>query len=382
MAYPLRALGRYGHNQLRSLATSLRSGWWFDQYSNATPYRYEELEPTPNVKHILTMGDLSKDEVVDIMKVAVEMKKSVKSHEALRQQASTSRWGQHYTGNDRFSDILKGCSLLTLFEMPSLRSRIALEVGMQQLGGQAIFYSVGESTLGQKESLEDVSKVLSRTCNGISARVLSRNATRALAANATIPVLNALDDYAYPTQMLADLLTIIEHKGTWDGITMAFSGDLENNVTYDLMRTASLMGFNLNLVGAGEIPKSVWSECESMRTRTDSAIKMFETTEEAIKDVDVVYCDTWMSYRISPSEMESRTKLFMPYQVTAERMKLAKPDCVFMNCLPAARGMEQTAEVIDGPQSIVFDQAENNLHALKALLVYIMAPARFKRCMP
>jgi len=328
------------------------------------------------------MGDLSKDEVVDIMKVAVEMKKSVKSHEALRQQAPTSRWGQHYTGNDRFSDILKGCSLLTLFEMPSLRSRIALEVGMQQLGGQAIFYSVGESTLGQKESLEDVSKVLSRTCNGISARVLSRNATRALAANATIPVLNALDDYAYPTQMLADLLTIIEHKGTWDGITMAFSGDLENNVTYDLMRTASLMGFNLNLVGAGEIPKSVWSECESMRTRTDSAIKMFETTEEAIKDVDVVYCDTWMSYRISPSEMELRTKLFMPYQVTAERMKLAKPDCVFMNCLPAARGMEQTAEVIDGPQSIVFDQAENNLHALKALLVYIMAPARFKRCMP
>jgi len=177
--------------------------------------------------------------------------------------------------------------------------------------------------------------------------------------------------------MCADLLTIFEHKGSLTNLTMAYMGDLENNVTYDLMRTAALMGYNLNLAGAGEIEKAVWKEVNGLAEKSGSKVTVSPTAQEAIAGVDVVYCDSWMSYGIPKDEEEARKKLFMPYQVTTELMKLAKPDAIFMNCLPAARGMEQTAEVIDGPQSVVFDQAENRLHAQKALLVFLIAPKRF-----
>merc|ERR1719313_3128673 len=285
------------------------------------------------------------------------------------------------TGYDRFSDTLKGYSLLSLYEKPSLRTRVSLDVGMHQLGGQAIFYSIADSPLGKKESIEDTGKVLSRMCQGITARVSTRHSVRALASVAEVPVINALDDFAHPMQMLADLLTIIEHNGTWEGITMAYFGDLENNVTYDLMRLAAVMGFNLRLGGAGDIEPSVLEECKKFQDKSGSKIDVCKTAQEAMANVDVVYCDSWMSYGIPKEEEEARKALFMPFQVNGELMKLAKKDCIFMNCLPAARGMEQTAEVIDGPQSVVFDQAENRLHAQKALLVYLMAPRRFAEIM-
>eukprot|EP00420_Gonyaulax_spinifera_P030694 CAMPEP_0197877210 /NCGR_PEP_ID=MMETSP1439-20131203/5972_1 /TAXON_ID=66791 /ORGANISM="Gonyaulax spinifera, Strain CCMP409" /LENGTH=374 /DNA_ID=CAMNT_0043496541 /DNA_START=77 /DNA_END=1201 /DNA_ORIENTATION=+ len=352
---------------------------WLGQYDNATSFlytrgkrqlvRHESEGPAPSLpcRHLLTMCDLSKKEVVDIMRVALAMKESRKAF--------------FETGFDRFSDTLKGYSLLTLFEKPSLRTRISLEVGMHHLGGNAIFYSISDSPLGVKESIEDTGRVLSRMCQGITARVQTRPAVRALAHVSTIPVINALDDYAHPMQMLADLLTIIEHKGTWEGMTMAYFGDLENNVTYDLMRTAALMGYNLNLAGAGEIEDKVWAEVKKLSETSGSKVTVFKTAQEAVADVDVIYCDSWMSYGIPKDEEEARKKLFMPFQVNAELMKLAKPDCVFMNCLPAARGMEQTSEVIDGPQSIVFDQAENRLHAQKAMLVFLLAPKRFSQIM-
>lgn len=190
-------------------------------------------------------------------------------------------------------------------------------------------------------------------------------------------MINSLDDYAHPLQMLADLLTIMEHKGTWEGITMAYFGDLENNVTYDLMRMAALMGYSLNLAGAGEIESSVWDECKELQKLSGAQIRVFKSAKDAMRGVDVVYCDSWMSYGIPKEEEDARKALFMPFQVNASLMKLAKPDCIFMNCLPAARGMEQTAEVIDGPQSVVFNQAENRLHSQKALLVFLLAPKRF-----
>jgi len=223
---------------------------------------------------------------------------------------------------------------------------------------------------------------LSRMCQGITARVMSRTAVRALAHVSSVPVINALDDYAHPLQMLADLLTIIEHKSTWEGLTMTYLGDLENNVTYDLMRLASLMGFNLHLAGAGEVEPKVWEEVKKLQGasqagKTPSVVRTFPTAQEAVKDVDVIYCDSWMSYGIPKEEEDARKAMFMPFQVDAALLKLAKPDCIFMNCLPAARGMEQTADVIDGPQSVVFDQAENRLHAQKAVLVYLLAPKRF-----
>eukprot|EP00928_Gymnodinium_smaydae_P072391 TRINITY_DN55765_c0_g1_i1.p1 TRINITY_DN55765_c0_g1~~TRINITY_DN55765_c0_g1_i1.p1 ORF type:complete len:372 (+),score=89.40 TRINITY_DN55765_c0_g1_i1:63-1178(+) len=352
---------------------------WLLQYDNATSFLYTrslkrkhtdmstaEPYPIPSkfpARHCLTMCDLSQDEVLDLMRVALAMKESRRAFPD--------------TGYDRFADTLKGYSLLTLFEKPSLRTRVSLEVGMHQLGGQAIFYSIGDSPLGVKESIEDTGRVLSRMCQGITARVMSRKPLRNLAQVSEIPVINALDDYGHPMQMLADLLTIIEHKGSLKGMTMAYFGDLENNVTYDLMRTAALMGYNLNLAGAGEIEKAVWTEVKNLAAKTGSKVQTFEKAADAMKNVDVVYCDSWMSYGIPKDEEEARKKMFMPFQVTAELMKLAKPDCIFMNCLPAARGMEQTAEVIDGPQSVVFDQAENRLHAQKALLVFLMAPRRF-----
>merc|ERR1712187_888771 len=155
-----------------------------------------------------------------------------------------------------------------------------------------------------------------------------------------IPVINALDDYGHPMQMFADLLTIIEKKGSVEGLTMAYFGDLENNVTYDLMRTAAIMGYNLNLAGSGDVEKGVWDECEKHQTNTGSKIVRFDTAQEAMKNVDVVYCDSWMSYGIPKDEEEKRIAMFMPFQVDAELLKLADKDCIFMNCLPAARGME------------------------------------------
>jgi len=353
---------------------------WLGQHDNATSFLYtrqqeatrrlsaqpsdctdpQELKKT---KHVLTITDLSQAEIIDIIRVAVAMKKS--------------RSTFNDTGFDRFAEILKGYSLLMLFEKPSLRTRVSLEVGMHQLGGQGIFYSIADSPLGKKESIEDTGRVLSRMCNGITARVTCRKSVRNLAAVSTIPVINALDDYAHPMQMLADLLTIWEHKQTWKGITMAYFGDLENNVTYDLMRLAALMGYNINLAGSGNIEASVMTECTGLQEQTGSKVQVCKTAEEAMTGVDVVYCDSWMSYGIPKEEEEYRKQLFMPFQVTSDLMKLAKPDCIFMNCLPAARGMEQTAEVIDGPQSVVFDQAENRLHAQKALLVFLLAPKRF-----
>lgn len=350
------------------------SGDWLGQYDNATSFlytrgkrqlsRHESDSGVPGTaKHLLSMCDLTKDEVIDIMKVAIAMK--------------ASRAVFCDTGYDRFSDTLKGYTLLTLFEKPSLRTRVSLEVGMHQLGGHAIFYSIDNSPLGVKESIEDTGRVLSRMCQGITARVLSRNAVRSLAKVSSIPVINALDDYAHPMQMLADLLTIIEQKGSWEGITMAYFGDLENNVTYDLMRTAALMGYNLNLAGAGEIEEQVWVEIKKLSDKSGSKVQVFKTAQEAVAGVDVIYCDSWMSYGIPKDEEEARKKMFMPFQVDSALLKLAKADCIFMNCLPAARGMEQTAEVIDGPQSVVFDQAENRLHAQKAMLVALLAPKRF-----
>ncbi|CAJ1350732.1 unnamed protein product [Effrenium voratum] len=346
---------------------------------NATSFLYSHKEPserrlgytvsdgpTPaprTARHMLTMFDVTKDEVMDILRVATAMKES----------------RRHFmnTGFDRFSEILKGCSLLTLFEKPSLRTRVSLECGMNQLGGQAIFYSIADSPLGAKESIEDTGRVLSRMCQGITARVMSRKGLRSLAQVSSIPVINALDDYGHPMQMMADLLTIFEHKGALKDFTMAYMGDLENNVTYDLMRTAALMGYNMNMAGAGEIEKGVWKEVNAMAEKTGAKVQVLPTAKEAITGVDAVYCDSWMSYGIPKDEEEARKKLFMPFQVTTDLMKFAKPDAIFMNCLPAARGMEQTAEVIDGPQSVVFDQAENRLHAQKALLVFLIAPQRF-----
>jgi len=202
------------------------------------------------------------------------------------------------------------------------------------------------------------------------ARVNSRDAIRELADVSTIPVINALDDFAHPCQMLADLQTIIEHKGAAEGLKLSFFGDVANNVTYDLMRLGSIIGMDIAVCGPidkgteYEVEPAVIEECKQL----GGNVVITNDVEVAAKDADVVYCDSWMSYGIPKDEEVERKKIFMPYQVDDDVMALTGTGSIFMNCLPAARGMEQTASVIDGEKSVVFDQAENRLHAQKALL--------------
>lgn len=294
-------------------------------------------------RHITKITSLTKSEVLKVLELGAAMKANPSAyHSALAHK-----------------------SLLMLFEKPSLRTRVSLEVGMTQLGGHAIAYMTGDSPIGVKESYEDTAAVLSRMCDVVTARVKSRDQIRGLAATATVPVVNALDDFAHPMQMLADMLTMKEVYGSLEGLNLCFVGDLENNVTYDLMRSAALMGMKIRVAGIGTIEEEVQKECKGAFERCDKA-------EDAVRGADIVYADSWMSYGIQGKEREERMKALMPFQVTTDLMSLAKPTAKFMNCLPAMRGEEQTAEVIDGPQSIVFDQAENRLHAQKALLVALV----------
>jgi len=277
-----------------------------------------------------------------------------------------------------YHDTMKLKSLIMLFQKPSLRTSISFQVGMTQMGGNAINYPIdAKAPLGVKETISDTAKVLSRYVDVIMARLNSREEIAALAENATVPVINGLDDYAHPTQMVADMQTIIEQKGGLQGIQLAFLGDICNNVTYDLMRAACVMGFHINVCGpSGEgydVEPSVIEECNALAALPGAgSFKIVADPQEAVTGMDVVYCDSWMSYGVSPEEEEARYQKFLPFQVNDKLMDLTHKDSIFMNCLPAAREKEQTGAVIDGPKSVVFDQAENRLHAHKAIVARLV----------
>ena len=273
-----------------------------------------------------------------------------------------------------YFDALTNETLLMLFEKPSLRTRVSLEVGMAEMGGHAISYMIGDSPLGKKETYGDTGSCLSRYVAAITARVTSRDQIAGLTATADVPVVNALDDWAHPMQILADMQTIEEKFGSLEGVRMAYLGDIRNNVTYDLMRGGSLMGFTVAVAGPQgaqyEMEDGVVQECEALAAASGGKIEICKTAAEAVVGADVVYTDSWQSYGIK--QTNERIGQLMPFQVTEAVMAQAKPGAIFMNCLPAMRGEEQTAEVIDGPQSVVFDQAENRLHAQKALLYLLI----------
>jgi len=265
-------------------------------------------------------------------------------------------------------------TLLMLFEKPSLRTRVSLETGMTELGGHAISFMTGDSPLGKKETYGDTGACLSRYVAAITARVTSREQIDGLCATAAVPVVNALDDWAHPMQMLADLQTMEEKFGSLKGLRMAYLGDIRNNVTYDLMRSGALMGFTVAVAGPKgaqfELEDGVVQECEVLAAANGGKVEVCATAAEAVAGADVVYTDSWQSYGVK--QTDERIATLMPFQVTEAVMAQAKPGAIFMNCLPAKRGEEQTAEVIDGPQSVVFDQAENRLHAQKALLYLLI----------
>ncbi len=308
------------------------------------------------MKHLISLNEWSPEAICDVLDLAVRVK----------------------AAPDLYADSLKGKTLLMIFEKPSLRTRISFETGIFQLGGHGIYYNMSTSPMGGgKETIEDSIKVISRMCDLVMARLFKHTDILEMAAHATVPVINALTDNSHPCQILADLLTIQEKKGSLKGLTLAYLGDGFNNVTHSLMYGCSKVGMNIR-VGSpeGHMPAAeVTEQCREFAAQSGASLLITDDAAEAVRGADVVYTDSWMSYHIPKNEEAARIKVFTPYQVTAEKMALAADDAIFMNCLPALRGAEQTAEVIDGPQSVVFDEAENRLHAQKAVMLKLSGVA-------
>ncbi len=265
---------------------------------------------------------------------------------------------------------LEGETLLSIFEKPSLRTRISSELAMKQLGGHTITIESQTTPLGKKESIEDTAKVTSRFADIIMARMYRQEDMVKLAENATVPVINGLTDKFHPCQVLSDLLTIKEKKGELEGLKLAYFGDGNNNVTHCLMLGCALAGINISVACPKKHMPDKGIAKLAKKFAKKSEVEITFDVSNAAKGADVIYTDSWMSYHIGENEKDARIKEMMPFQVTSKILKQAKKSAVFMNCLPAQRGMEQTAEVIDGNQSIVFDQAENRLHMQKAILLY------------
>lgn len=284
----------------------------------------------------------------------------------------------HVKSNPRnYAHIMKRKTLLMIFEKPSLRTRLSFETGTFQMGGHPIYYDMSTSPMGSgKESISDSVKVVSRFNDIIMARLNSHDHLLQMAENATVPVINALTDFSHPCQVLADLQTIREQKGHLKDLKLAYLGDANNNVTHSLLFGCAQCGMDV-AVGCPDNAElrtsaSILDDAQSIAAQTGSTVEMSFDPSAAMAGADVVYTDSWMSYHIPREKQDERVELLMPYQVNAKLMMHAKPDAIFMNCLPAMRGYEQSAEVIDGPQSVVFDQAENRLYAQKAVIIKLL----------
>ncbi len=273
---------------------------------------------------------------------------------------------------DGHEPLLAGRSLALLFEKPSLRTRVSFDVAMQQLGGTAVYLSQAEVGLGQREPVADVARVLSRYVQGIAARTYSQQTLVDLARFAQIPVINALSDDEHPCQALADLLTILERTGDLRGVRLAFIGD-GNNVATSLIAAAAMAGMRFTIASPPRyrLTETAIEFARTLAAATGGAVREAETPQDAVRDADVVYTDVWTSMGQEESH-GARLRDFAGYQVNAELMALAPSHAMFMHDLPAHRGEETVDEVIEGPQSVVFDQAENRLHAQKAILALLL----------
>ncbi|MBB5174170.1 ornithine carbamoyltransferase [Texcoconibacillus texcoconensis] len=301
-------------------------------------------------KHCLTINDFSVKEIKHLLQEAHDIKYKQK---------------KGIKTND-----LEGKTLGMIFEKASTRTRVSFEVGMQQLGGQAIFLNGNDMQLNRGESTADTAKVLSRYVDGLMIRTFEHETIEAFAENADVPVINGLTDPHHPTQVLADLMTIEENKGNLNGLKMAFIGDGNNNMTHSLMEGAAKVGMDMVVAS----PKGYEPNAEIMENAQKEAQQAFGATisltddpQEAVYDADVIVTDVWASMG-DEAEEEKRKATFAPYQVNDELCQSAKDDFIFLHCLPAHRGEEVTASIIDGKHSVVFDEAENRLHAQKALM--------------
>jgi ornithine carbamoyltransferase len=272
-----------------------------------------------------------------------------------------------------FSTALKGKTLAMIFEKPSLRTRVTFDVGIQQLGGFSVYLSPAEINLGKRESIHDVAKNLERMVQGIMIRTFAHRIVEEMAKEASIPIINGLTDYSHPCQAIADFLTIKEVKGRVDAVRLAFVGD-GNNVAHSLMFAGALLGAHVSIVcPRGFEPKAdaiEWATTQA--AKTGGSCTVTHDPVAGVRGADVIYTDVWASMG-QEAETEARKKIFMPYQVNEAMAANAKADVSFMHCLPAHRGEEVTAGVIDSPRSVVFQEAENRLHAQKAIMLELMA---------
>ncbi len=271
-----------------------------------------------------------------------------------------------------YADALKGKTLAMIFEKPSLRTRVTFDVGIQQLGGFSLYLSPAEINLGKRESVYDVAKNLERMVQGIMIRTFAHDIVERMAQYAAIPIINGLTDYSHPCQALADYLTMLEVKGRLAGLKLAFVGD-GNNVAHSLMFAGAQLGAHVWVATPPGYEPLRNALCWAQHRGAETGGSCTLTTDpaEAVRDADVVYTDVWASMG-QEGEAEERRRHFLPYQVNGTLFGLAKPDAIFMHCLPAHRGDEVTDEVIDCARSVVFQEAENRLHAQKAIMVRLM----------
>jgi ornithine carbamoyltransferase len=273
---------------------------------------------------------------------------------------------------DRYASALRGQTLALIFEKPSLRTRVSFDVGIQQLGGFSVCLTPAEIHLGTRESFHDVAKNLERMVQAVMIRTFAHEIVEQMASHARIPIINGLTDYSHPCQAMADFMTLQEHRGRLEGLKLAFIGD-GNNVANSLMFAAARFGTHIAIATPpGYEPRmDVTDWVREHGGATGATCTITNDPYEAVHDADAVYTDVWASMG-QEAESETRTRLFRPYQVDRRLFAAAKSDALFMHCLPAHRGDEVTDEVIDSPNSVVFDQAENRLHAQKAILFSLL----------
>ena len=297
----------------------------------------------------LTISDITPSELQELLDYAIELK--------------TRGW----------ISLLRNKTMALLFEKPSLRTRVSFEVAMRQLGGQTIYLSPEEVGLGKRESIPDVARVLSRFVDVIVLRTFAQQNLEVLAEYSSVPVINALSDFEHPCQALADLLTIYEHKGKLKWLTVAYIGD-GNNVARSLMLACAMMGLNFNIASPEgyTIDQAVLKKARTYAKTSGAKIVCTEDPRIAAKDVDVIYTDTWTSMG-QEAEAAVRRKVFTNYQVNEKLLALTKNNSIIMHCLPAHHGEEVAVGILDSARSVVFDQAENRMHAQKALLAWIFA---------
>lgn len=307
------------------------------------------------VRHFLKDTDLTSAEQAQVLDLAASMK--------------ADRYG--------YKPLAGPQTAAVIFDKTSTRTRFSFHAGIAELGGNPLIVNPGEAQLGHKETISDTAKVISRMVSTIVWRTYAQAGLEEMAEHSRVPVINALSDDYHPCQILADLLTIREHKGKLADLTMVYLGDAANNMANSYLLGGATAGMHVRIAGPeGYLPAdSVVAEAQQRAAETGGSILVTTDPDQALTGADVVITDTWVSMG-QEDEKEARAQVFKPYTVNTEAMNRADSSAIFLHCLPAYRGYEVTAEVIDGPASVVFDEAENRLHAQKALMAFLLAESK------